>query len=507
MTPISIIGLIGILLVLRALYDVFQKKHTILRNFPLIGHFRYLLESIGPELRQYIITSPTEEKPFNRNERRWIYASSKRANDKFGFGSDSEMELVENYIIVKPAAFPYRTHKESSDPLDYKAPCAKIMGAHRDRKKKFRPSSVVNISGMSFGALSGAAVTALNHGARMVDCLHTTGEGGISKYHKQGGDLVWNIGSGYFGCRTLEGDFSLSEFKDKVDQNQVKAIEVKLSQGAKPGLGGILPGAKVTAEIAETRGVHQGQDCASPRYHKTFSNVDEMLDFVELLASESGLPVGIKSAVGQLSFWEELATLMAKEDRGVDFITVDGGEGGTGAAPLVFTDHVAYPFKMAMSKVYSIFAKHGLHEKIVFIGSGKLGLPESALFAFALGCDMVNVGREALLSIGCIQSMQCHTNRCPTGVATQDWWLSRGLDPQSKSIRVANYIATLRKELIHVSWACGIPHPAFLRPEHIEVIDGQLRGKTVQDLFHYEKEWGTPSASDLQGLETHLNQT
>jgi glutamate synthase domain-containing protein 2 len=258
----------------------------------------------------------------------------------------------------------------------------------------------------------------MNEGAKIAGCLHNTGEGGISSHHLQGGDLVWQIGTGYFGCRTETRGFDLDLFLESVEAHSVRAVEIKLSQGAKPGLGGLLPGRKVTKEIAAIRGVPVGEDVYSPAAHSAFAGVDEMLDFVEMLADATGLPIGIKSAVGEHHFWEELANLMSKKDRGVDFIAIDGGEGGSGAAPLAFADHVALPFKVGFSRVYRILAESGLHEDVVFTGSGRLGFPDAAMVAFALGCDTINVAREAMMSVGCIQAQRCHTGHCPTGVAT-----------------------------------------------------------------------------------------
>ena len=247
---------------------------------------------------------------------------------------------------------------------------------------------------------------------------------------------------------------------------QIRAIEIKLSQGAKPGAGGLLPRAKISAEIAETRDIPRDRDCASPAAHSAFGTADALLDFVESIAAATRLPVGIKAAVGDATFWTDLAQLMATGTRGVDFIAIDGGEGGTGAAPLVFTDHVALPFKIGFSRVQQIFHTGGLHQRIVFVGSGRLGFPEAAVFAFGLGCDVINVGREALLAIGCIQAQRCHTNHCPTGITTQHPWLIRGLDPTLKAARLANYVVALRKELLAVSRACGVPHPALITADH-----------------------------------------
>ena len=461
-------------------YDLGQRKHAILRNFPIIGHLRYVLESIGPELRQYIVTDNDEERPFSRDQRRWVYASSKGQNTYFGFGSDNEMERSPNYLIIKHNAFPLDT--PNGDP-SYAIPCTKVLGGHRGRAKAFRPASVVNVSGMSFGSLSGPAVEALNLGAKAAGCLQNTGEGGVSSHHLRGGDIVLQIGTGYFGCRDLDGRFSMERLKESIDRGPIRAIEVKLSQGAKPGVGGLLPKRKISPEIAAARGIPGDRDCVSPAVHREFHDADSLLDFVERLADETGLPVGIKSAVGETAFWHDLARLMASTGRGVDFVSVDGGEGGTGAGPLVFTDHVALPFKVGFSRVRAAFEEAGIAEQVVFAGSGKLGFPEPALLAFALGCDTINVAREAMLSIGCIQAQRCHTNHCPTGVATQNRWLMGGLDPTSKSSRLANYIVSLRKDLLRLAHTCGVPHPGQVRPDQLEFVDDRFGSKTVGDIF------------------------
>jgi glutamate synthase domain-containing protein 2 len=484
-------------LVMVVIYDIVQTKHAILHNFPILGHGRYWLERIGPELRQYIVTNNDEERPFSRDQRRWVYASAKKQNNYFGFGTDSELELSSNYLIIKHAVLgPSEPEGPgTTDPL-HPVPCAKILGETRGRAKAFRPESVVNVSAMSFGSLSSAAVTAINRGCKIAGSLQNTGEGGISPYHKQGGELIWQIGTGYFGCRRPDGGFDRARFLEQVQANPVKAVEIKLSQGAKPGMGGLLPGAKVTKEIAGIRGLPVGKDVYSPPTHSAFSSVDEMLDFVEDLAEATGLPVGIKSAVGEHRFWEQLANQMKEGDRGVDFVTVDGGEGGTGAAPLAFADHVSLPFKVGFSRVYRIFTEAEIQEQVVFIGSGKLGFPESALWAFSMGCDLVNVAREAMLAIGCIQAQRCHTGHCPAGVATQNRWLQRGLDPTEKSVRLANYLINMRKEILQLSRAAGVAHPSLLGADHLEILDGRFGSETVREIFGYQAGWGFPSAGD-----------
>ncbi|NOY30676.1 MAG: FMN-binding glutamate synthase family protein [Planctomycetes bacterium] len=492
----------AIALVALAAYDITQRQHSILRIFPIVGHIRYWLEHIGPELRQYIVASDNEEQPFTRTQRRWVYASSKNQNPYFGFGTSVDLEQQTNHLIVKHSNFPltdYQPGQPGHDPT-YSLPCAKILGAHRGRRKAFRPQSIVNISAMSFGSLSGPAIAALNGGAKLAGALHNTGEGGVSNYHKQGGDLILQIGTSYFGCRDERGQFCLERLKEVIATSPARAIEIKLSQGAKPGVGGMLPAAKITPEIAAVRGIPMGKDCASPNHHTEFSDVDSMLDFVERLADETGLPVGIKSAIGEIDFWTQLAFQMASTDRGVDFITVDGGEGGTGAAPLVFTDHVAKPFKQGMSSVYREFVKLNMHEQIVFIGSGKLGFPQAALLGFGLGCDMINVGREAMLAIGCIQAQRCHTGFCPTGIATQNKWLMRGLDPELKSARLANYLVSFRKELLRLCRACGLPHPTMVTLDQFEVLIDGLQTKTATDIFSYQPEWSLPSPEDQEAI-------
>ena len=480
-----------------AVRDLLQREHTVLRNYPVVGHARYLLEAVGPELRQYLVAGNNEERPFTRDQRRWVYASAKKDNNYFGFGTDNDLEYTAGYPVINHKTFGRAvpaTHVKAGENVGL--PCAKVLGAARGRAQAFRPTSVVNISAMSFGSLSGAAVEALNKGAALAGCLHNTGEGGLSRHHRHGGELVFQIGTAYFGCRDDEAKFDLERLKDLVAGAPVRALEIKLSQGAKPGLGGVLPAAKVSAEIAETRGVHEGVDCISPSRHAEFSDPDSLLDWVELLAAETGLPVGIKSAVGDMAFWDELTDLMGRTGRRIDFVTVDGGEGGTGAAPLIFTDSVSLPFQLGFARVYSMFARKGLQEFVGFIGAGKLGLPDNAIVAFALGCDMVNVAREAMLAIGCIQAQKCHTDTCPTGGATQNAWLAHGLDPALKSVRAANYVSTLRRDLLKVSEACGVEHPGLIGPDAVEILDGRTASTPLGDVYGYQPGWGLPSAAD-----------
>ena len=356
-------------------------------------------------------------------------------------------------------------------------------------KKPYRPASAINVSAMSFGSLSARAVESLNLGAGKSHAYHNTGEGGLSPYHKTGGDVVFHFGTGYFGVRTPDGNFSIEKMKILVDENPcIKAIEIKLSQGAKPGKGGVLPGAKISPEIAEIRGVEVGKDVLSPATHKAFDSIPELVDLIESIADKTGLPVGIKGAIGKLDQWEELANHMKKTGKGPDFITIDGGEGGTGAAPPSFADHVSLPWVYGFSSVYRIFLEKELTERIVFIGSGKLGFPAKAAMAFAMGVDCINVAREAMMSIGCIQAQICHTNRCPSGVATQSKWLQKGINIPLKSDRLAQYFKTFRKEFLEITHAAGYEHPCQFTMNDVQLnVDDDYLNSDLEAVYRYKK--------------------
>jgi glutamate synthase domain-containing protein 2 len=479
-----------IVLVLIALRDVFlQRRHTISHNFPIIGHLRYLLEKIGPELRQYLVANNREELPFNRIERGWIYASAKKENNYEGFGTDRDI-YKHTHFFINNAMMPYKLPENHPNQIDSTfLPCAKVIGLYNKRKKPFRPASIINVSAMSFGSLSAKAVESLNKGVQMADAYHNTGEGGLSPYHSHGGDVIFHFGTGYFGVRNDDGTFSLEKLVELVNKNPfVKAIEIKLSQGAKPGKGGVLPAAKITEEISQIRHVPLGQDVISPPNHSAFSNVPEMMAFIEKIAEATGLPVGIKAAIGKLEQWEELADLMVETGKGPDFLTIDGGEGGTGAAPPSFADHVSLPWVHGFSDIYKLFKKRNLSNKIVFIGSGKLGFPAKGALAFAMGVDCINVAREAMMSIGCIQAQICHTNRCPSGIATQSKWLQNGIDPTLKSARLAQYFKTFRKEFIEITHAAGYEHPCQFTMTDIDVnVDDHNLTTELGKTFNYEK--------------------
>ncbi|HZW62951.1 MAG TPA: FMN-binding glutamate synthase family protein [Flavobacteriaceae bacterium] len=492
-----------IFLVLLAIRDIFvQRAHTISHNFPIIGHLRYLFESIGPEIRQYFVANNREELPFNRIERGWIYASAKSENNYEGFGTDRDI-YAHQHIFINNAMIPFKIDKNHPNSIDKSfLPCAKVIGKFNNRRRPYRPASIINVSAMSFGSLSANAIASLNKGAKLADAYHNTGEGGLSPYHCNGSDVVFHFGTGYFGVRDREGNFSMEKMVQLVKENPfIRAIEIKLSQGAKPGKGGVLPAAKISKEIAEIRHVEMGKDVLSPPNHSAFSTVAEMVDFIEAIAENTGLPVGIKAAIGKLEQWEELTNIMLKTGKGPDFITVDGGEGGTGAAPPSFADHVSLPWVYGFSDLYKLFKSKKLTERVVFIGSGKLGFPGKAAMAFAMGVDCINVAREAMMSIGCIQAQICHTNRCPSGVATQNKWLQSGIDVPLKSERLAQYFKTFRKELIEITHAAGYEHPCQFKMSDVDVnVDDHYLSKELDRTYLYLK---TPVP--FEGMEALKN--
>lgn len=490
-----------IVLIIVGIRDVLQRPHTISHNFPIIGHLRYLLESIGPEMRQYFVANNREELPFNRIERGWIYASAKKENNYEGFGTDRDI-YAHQHIFINNAMIPYKISHDHPNAVDKTfLPCAKVMGLYNKREKPYRPASVINVSAMSFGSLSARAIESLNRGVKIADAYHNTGEGGLSPYHSHGGDVIFQFGTAYFGVRDIHGNFSMAKLKELVNTNSfIRAIEIKLSQGAKPGKGGVLPAAKISHEIARIRGVEVGKDVLSPPNHSAFSNVPEMVDFIESIAKVTGLPVGIKAAIGKLEQWYELADIMKTTGRGPDFITVDGGEGGTGAAPPSFADHVSLPWVYGFSDLYKVFQERGLTDRIVFIGGGKLGFPAKAAMAFAMGADCINVAREAMMSIGCIQAQSCHTNTCPSGVATQNKWLQRGIDVPLKSLRLGQYFKTFRKEFVEITHAAGYEHPCQFKMADIDVnVDDHHLSKELSKTYMYNK---TPVPfTDMQTLK------
>lgn len=489
-----VLCVIAVLVAVIGFYDVFvQKKSPILHNFPVLGHLRYFLIEIGPEIRQYLVAGNREEAPFNRSEREWIYRSADLENNYFGFGTDDQIYGI-GYPIIKHAVFGVGDESFTGSKKDKQKdiPAAKVFGEYHGRKHPYRPTSIINVSAMSYGSLGRNAIAALNKGCKLAHCFHNTGEGGASKYHRLGADLCFQIGTGYFGVRDENG-FSLQKVEELVSEvPQVKMIEIKLSQGAKPGKGGVLPASKVTAEIAEARGIPIGEDCISPNKHREFDSVDTLIDFVESIAEASGRPVGVKAAIGRMDVWYELAERMAERKAGPDFITIDGGEGGTGAAPLAFADHVSLPYKLAFTRVYRVFAEAGLTDGIGFIGAGKLGFADRAIVAIALGADVINVAREAMLAIGCIQAQKCHIGNCPAGITTHHEWLQAGVDVELNAERLANYMRSFRNEIDAITHAAGYEHPGEFTPHDVELSAGPGLFKTLYELYGYDKKQYAP---------------
>ncbi len=435
-------------LALVGIYNRFQKKHTILRNFPILGYFRYIFEMIAPEIQQYFIERTTDGKPFSRNHRALVYRRAKNINDTHPFGT--QMEITgENYEAIR--------HSMYATPAVEDFPRV-IVGS--SQCKHPYSSSVLNVSAMSFGSLSKNAIMALNYGAKKGHFYHNTGEGGISTYHlKGGGDLVWQIGTGYFGCRSEDGDFDPEKFKESASLEQVKMIEIKISQGAKPGHGGVLPGIKNTPEIAQIRGLKPHTTIASPPSHRRFSNSKGLVDFIaELRELSGGKPVGFKICIGRTEEFLELC--QAIKDAGIypDFITVDGAEGGTGAAPLEFSDSVGIPLEPALIFVNQALEKFDLRKEIKVIASGKVLTAFSILRMRALGADMCNSARAFMFSVGCIQALRCNTNECPTGVATQDKMLVKGLVVEEKAERAYQFHRNTMKAVLELLGACGVKH-------------------------------------------------
>jgi len=436
--------------------DLLQTRHAILRNYPIAAHLRFILENIRPEMRQYFFEADKDGSPFPRDKRAIVYQRAKKELDTRPFGTQydvyqSRYEWLHHSIAPKePSRVPFRIL---------------VGGPHCSQAYA---ASVLNISAMSYGSLSANAIRALNKGAKIGGFAHDTGEGGISPYHREaGGDLIWEIGSGYFGCRNKDGTFSLDRFAEAAADPQVKMIEIKLSQGAKPGHGGVLPGAKVTREIARIRGIEMGRDCISPARHDAFSTPVELMHFIAKLRRLSvGKPTGFKLCIGHP--WEFLAIVKAMRETGVtpDFIVVDGTEGGTGAAPLEFMDHIGMPLRDGLAFVNAALVGAGLRERIKIGASGKITSGFDMARVMALGADWCNAARGFMFAVGCIQAQQCHTGHCPTGVATQDPARQRAIAVPTKSERVAQFHKETVRALAELVAAAGLDHPRELMPEH-----------------------------------------
>ena len=459
-SPYLAIVFAGLFLI--GLMDVTQGSHSILRNYPLIGHLRFLLEYIRPEIRQYFLENDEEKIPFSRNQRAMVYSRSKKDNDKRGFGSIKSMYGPEGEWLG---------HSNSPCHPDPSAFRIQVGGSSCLQPYSL---SIFNISAMSFGSLSPNAIRALNRGAKLGGFAHDTGEGSISSYHREfGGDIIWEIGSGYFGCRDDRGRFSEEKFSSQVADPQIKMVEIKLSQGAKPGHGGVLPGAKVTAEIAITRGVAVGEDCISPAHHAEFSSPLELMSFIARLRKLSGgKPVGFKLCVGQP--WEFFGIAKAMLETGIcpDFIVVDGSEGGTGAAPVEFTDHVGMPLREGLRLVHNTLVGINKRSEISIGASGKIISGYDIIRAIALGADWCNSARGFMFALGCIQSRSCHTDKCPTGVATQDLTRQRALVVPDKAERVFAFHKNTMASLAELIGSAGMMHPKQITPDYLMCRDG-----------------------------------
>ena len=455
-----LLELIFVPLVLVGIYDLMQKRHSIIRNYPIVGHLRFLLEGMGPELHQYIVESDTDGRPFDRDTRSIIYERAKGVSDAKPFGTEQDV-YADGYTYLKHSI---ATRPIAEDPV-------RDMRITVGGPQCAQPYSlsVLNISAMSFGALGGHAVLAMNTGAARGNFAQDTGEGGISRFHRQGGgDLIWQIGTGYFGCRKKTGEFDPELFTKNATDPQIKMIEIKVSQGAKPGHGGILPGAKVTEEIAEARLVAVGETVYSPTYHQSFSTPREMTAFITQLRELSGgKPVGFKICIGEPREFMGIVKAMVETGVYADFIVVDGGEGGTGAAPQEFSNSMGFPLLEGLALVHNTLVGAGIREHLKIGASGKMVTASAIATAMALGADWCNSARAFMFSVGCIQAQRCHTNRCPVGVATQNPKLQRALVVPDKAERVHTFHKNTVHALAEFVAAMGLDHTNDLAPHHV----------------------------------------
>ena len=449
--------------------DTHQTEHTILRNFPVLGHFRYFSESFGEYMRQYQYLPDWLERPFNRLERSWIYRSAKGVSNLVSFGSEAAPPFA-----FRNAAFPILDEERSAWP-------GKQIGIAEGPGASAQPymaPSFFNISGMSYGALSHAAVSALSRGAKQAGIWMATGEGGLAKYHLEGGcDVIMQIGTAKYGVRDAHGNLSEDRLREIAAHKQVRMFEVKLAQGAKPGKGGILPGAKVSAEIAAIRGIPEGQDSISPNRHTDIANITELGAFVDRVRRVTGRPVGVKLVAGQEGFLDEwFADCALNPAHCPDYVQIDGGEGGTGAAPAPLADYVGLPITQALPLIVAARARHGLQERIRITASGKLVTPDKVAWALCMGADFVSSARGFMFSLGCIQAMKCGTGKCPTGVTAVDPRLIAGLDPTDKAVRVMRYANRVREEVEIIAHSCGLPNASGFQPQHVTTIERGVGG-------------------------------
>jgi glutamate synthase domain-containing protein 2 len=486
-------------IILVGLMDLNQTKHSIKHNFPVIGRMRWWAEWMRPKVYQYFIESDTDGTPYNRLSRNVIYQRAKKVNDTTPFGTQLNVYEI-GYEWLNHSIAPLPHGKVDHHP--------RVLVGGPDCKQKYS-ASIFNISAMSYGSLSKNAIMALNGGAKIGGFAHNTGEGGLSPYHLQpGGDIFWQIGTGYFGCRNADGTFNYESFGERAKLPNVKMVEIKLSQGAKPGHGGILPAAKVTDEIAKIRLVEKGKDVLSPPYHTAFATPVELVGFIKKLRELSdGKPIGFKLCIGQKNQFISICKAMVKANCYADFITVDGGEGGTGAAPLEFSNSVGMPLRDALAFVYDTLNGFGIKKHIKIIASGKVHTGFDLVKNISLGADMCNGARAMMLSLGCIQALECNTNTCPTGVATQNPKLYKGLDVNDKKVRVANYQGETIKAAVELMAAAGIDHPDKLHRSHIYRRVSANQIQTYAEMYPYLLKGSLLEAPFPQGWELAVMQS
>lgn len=473
---IFVIGLILLFLVGVYIADITQTKQAIRRNYPIVGHFRYFFENLGEFFRQYFFAMDREELPFNRAQRTWTYRAAKDLNNTVAFGSTRDLRPVGTVMFVN---CPFPTLGEDAVP-----PRAVTIGS--ECKQPYTTSSLFNISGMSYGALSTPAVRALSYGAKKAGAWMNTGEGGLSPHHLEGGaDIVFQIGTAKYGVRNADGGLDDEKLKEVAASEQVKMFELKMSQGAKPGKGGILPGTKVTDEIAAIRGIPAGEDSISPNRHPEIKSADDLLDYLKHIREVTGKPTGFKSVIGGAGFIDELCVTI--NQRGAadapDFITVDGADGGTGAAPMSLMDDVGLPLRESLPMLINTLKQHGLRDRIKVIASGKLINPTEVAWALSVGADFITSARGNMFALGCIQALQCNKNTCPTGITTHNRKLQKGLVPEQKAERVANYIKNIVKEVGTIAHSCGVKEPRELRRKHARIVVSEGHSVPLDELY------------------------
>ena len=470
------IGVVAIWVVVAYVLDVTQTRHAVRRNFPVIGRFRYFFEHLGEFFRQYFFAMDREELPFNRAQRTWVYRAAKNINNTVAFGSTRDIRPAGTVLFVN---CPFPTLGTDAVPAE-----AITIGPYC--RHSYSTASFFNISGMSYGAISRPAVLALSHGARQAGCWMNTGEGGLSPYHLEGGaDIVFQIGTAKNGVRDLDGNLNDDKLREIAAHEAVKMFEIKLSQGAKPGKGGMLPGEKVTEEIARIRGIRVGEDAISPNRHPDINNNAELLDMIERIRRVTGKPVGFKAVIGAYGWLDGLLQEILK--RGVesapDFITVDGADGGTGAAPMPLIDDMGLPLREGLPLVVDWLVEYGLRDRIRVVASGKLVTPTDVAWALCLGADFVVSARGFMFALGCIQALQCNTNTCPTGITTHNPKLQKGLHPPDKAERVASYAKNMVYEVGMLAHACGLKSPRELRRFHARVVQSNGLSIPLNELY------------------------